>query len=337
MHDFQNITQQILTLVNQISILALLGLVGYIAGKTRYLPDNSGVVLSRVVIKLTAPLLIFTTLAGRNFTKDILINGVWIYVLGASFILISFAVGHFWGKALGLKGATENVFKMHFMFGNVIFLAFPLLKSLYGDDGVVYAVLFNLASDTILWTLGIYLVNKHNKIRWKDNLKHLINGNTIAFASGLAIILLKANFKGFIDSIPYVYNVSGFVYQTFHPLGETTVYLSMLFIGLILSEIRIKNIRDLLKRYHIFVLSLFKLIIIPSFALFILSFTGNLIDPLARAVVILQLSMPCATIVPALAAQYESDYKSATENVFFTTILGIITMPFMVYLLTVAG
>ncbi|NLP14818.1 MAG: AEC family transporter [Clostridium sp.] len=336
MTDFQNISQQIQTLVSQISILVIMGFLGFVAGKTRYLPENSGSVLSRVVIKLTAPILIFITLASRNFTKDTLINGIWIYILGAVFIMISFVAGHFVGKVLGLKGASENIFKMHFMFGNVIYLAFPLLRSMYGDGVLIYAILFNLASDTILWTLGVFLVNRHNKTDWKDNIKHLINGNTIAFAAGLFIILLKVNFMPFIERIPYIYEVSGFVKSAFYPLGEVTVPLSMLFIGLILSKIKISNARELLKRVPVFVLSLFKLIIIPCLALFVLSFI-DFIEPLAKAVIVLQLSMPCGTIVPALADQYGSDYKLATENVFFTTILGVVTMPFMVYLLALTG
>ena len=105
---------------------------------------------------------------------------------------------------------------------------------------------FNLANDTILWTLGVFLVNKHNKAGWKDNIKHLINGNTIAFAAGL-VILLKVNFMPFIKQIPYIFEVSGFVKSALYPLGEVTVPLSMLFIGLILSEIKISNAGDLLK------------------------------------------------------------------------------------------
>ncbi len=333
MTDFQSISQQIQILVNQISILVIMGLLGFISGKTRYLPENSGTVLSRVVIKLTAPVLIFITLASRDFTKDILINGIWIYLLGAVFIMVSFLAAHITGKLLGLKGATENIYKMNLMFGNVIYLAFPLLRSLYGDNILIYAVLFNLANDTILWTLGVFLVNKHNKAGWKDNIKHLINGNTIAFAAGLVIILLKVNFMPFIKQIPYIFEVSGFVKSALYPLGEVTVPLSMLFIGLILSEIKISNAGDLLKRVPTFALSLFKLILIPCLALFVLSFI-DFIDPLAKAVIVLQLSMPCGTIAPALANQYGSDYKFATENVFFTTILGILTMPFMVYLLS---
>lgn len=215
MVDVQSLTEQIRILVNQISVLVIMGLIGFIAGKTRYLPDNSGSVLSRTVIKLTAPLLIFTTLAGRNFTKDILINGMWIFLLAVVFIMFSFVVGHFAGKILKLEGATANVFKMHFMFGNVIYLAFPLLRSLYGDGILIYAVFYNLANDAVLWTLGIFLVNRHNKVSVKDNLKHLVNANTIAFATGLVIMLIKSNFKGFIDGIPYIYDIGGFIANAF--------------------------------------------------------------------------------------------------------------------------
>jgi predicted permease len=47
------------------------------------------------------------------------------------------------------------------------------------------------------------------------------------------------------------------------------------------------------------------------------------------------MAMPCATIVSALAAQYESDYKFATENVFFSTLLSLFTLPAVVYILNV--
>jgi len=39
MVDVQSLTEQIRILVNQISVLVIMGLIGFIAGKTRYLPD----------------------------------------------------------------------------------------------------------------------------------------------------------------------------------------------------------------------------------------------------------------------------------------------------------
>lgn len=284
-----DIIQQVMTMVEKISMLTLLGLVGYIAGKTRYLPENSGIIISRLVIKLTAPMLIFTTLANYDFDKKIIEDGMWIYFFGLFFLLFSFVFGVVISKILKLEGAKSNIYKMHFMFGNVIFLAFPLLESIYGGKGLIYAVFFTLANDTLLWTLGVYLVNKHKKIDFKEGLKHLVNGNTIAFSLGIIIIMLKFNFSTFINSIPNIEKISGFTYKTFHDLGSTTIILSMLFIGLILADIKINGIKDLLSKYPIFIMALFKLVIIPFLIIIIFIPFKDIINPLARAVIVLSL------------------------------------------------
>jgi len=325
--------EEVKIIVNQISILTLLGLIGFIAGKTRYLPENAGTIISRVVVKLTAPLLIFITLAKRELSMESITSILGVYFLGVSFLGISFFIGSFGSKVMRLEGATANIYKMHSTFGNVIFLAFPLLGSLFGDDGLFYGVIFSIANDTLLWTLGIFLVNKHKKINFKENLKRLINGNTVALCSGLTVLTIKMLLGQSVNQIPYIYKVSGFIHDTLNSLGSTTFPLSMLFIGLILSEIKIEKVSDFVKRAHILVLALFRLIIVPVLALVLLSLVGNWIDSVAKYVIILELAVPCGTIVPALAAEYGSDYKSATENVFITTILGIITMPFIVYLM----
>ncbi len=327
--------EEVKIIVNQISMLTLLGLIGFIAGKTRYLPENAGTIISRVVVKLTAPLLIFITLAKRELSIENITSILGVYFLGVMFLVISYVIGSTGSKVMRLEGATANIYKMHSMFGNVIFLAFPLLSSLFGDDGLFYGVIFSIANDTLLWTLGIFLVNKHKKTNVKENLKRLINGNTVALCLGLLVLSIRMVLGQSVNNLPYVYEVSGFIQDTLNSLGSTTFPLSMLFIGLILAEIKIEKMSDFIKRAHILVLSLFRLIIVPVLALILLSFTGNWIDPVAKYVIILELAVPCGTIVPALAAEYGSDYRSATENVFVTTVLGILTMPFIVYLMQI--
>lgn len=322
----------------KIVMLSLLGFTGFIAGRKRYLPEEAGTILSRVVIKLTAPVLILTTMASRSFEPDDFKNGIWIYGFGIFFILLAYFISVFASKRMGLEGATANIYKMQSMFGNVIFLAFPLFSSLtsvFGDKGIIYAIFFNLANDTLLWTLGIYLVNKHKNIQWKDNLKHLINGNTLAFALGLACIIL--NLQYYVGKFPLVKDVYTIIYDTFNPLGNTTIYLSMLFIGLILSEVKIDSMKELLKRYRIFILAFLKLLFVPLLATLVFYMLGGLVDPIVKSTVVLQLAMPCATIVTALASQHDSDYKFATESVFITTLLGIITLPLIVGIIQMFG
>lgn len=316
--------------IYKIITLMLLGLTGFLAGRFGYVPKATGKILSNTVIKITMPFLIIATLTSYKFKKAEIFDGVWIYCFGIIFLLFAYFISYLVSSKLKLKEETNNVYKMSSVFGNVVFLAFPLMDTLFGARGRIYATFFYLANDTILWTLGIYLVNRHNTTKWKDNLKHLINANTIAFVLGILAVVL--DFQYYSSNIQILNKLYNLFYNSFSSIGNTTTPLSMLFIGLILSEVKIKSLRDLKKRMPIFVLSLFKLLIVPLVAFFVLSALGNYISDIVKYIVVLQLAMPCGTIITALASQYDSDYRFATECAFFSTIISIVSLPFMMWI-----
>ena len=322
---------QMQIIINQIVILTLLGITGFMAGKKKYLPENTHKYISALILKITMPFLIFTTMGNYSFTRQTLTNGIYILILGFVFILLAGLISLGQCRVLGIRNKTENIYIAQSMFGNVIFMAYPLIKAMYGDIGIVYAIFFNIANDAILWTLGVYLFNKHNTKSWKDNLSHLANPNTLAFLGGIIIILLKSIFK--IENNAIYNSVWNIFYSTFNSLGHTTIYLSMIFIGLILSGIIIEGTGDILSKSLYLIYSAFKLLIIPVMALLFFRFTGNFFDVFVKRIVVLQLAMPASTIVSALALQYDSDYNAATEGIFVSTILSIFSLPLIVYLL----
>ncbi|EMS69571.1 AEC family transporter [Ruminiclostridium cellobioparum] len=319
-------------ILKQILILTLLGVTGFAAGKGKFLPENSHKYISALILKITMPFLIFTTMGNYSFTGETLKNGFLIFVLGIFFILLGGFISLGPCKLMGIREKTKNIYIAQSMFGNVIFMAYPLLKAMYGDEGIVYAIFFNIANDAILWTLGVYLFNRHNTKNWRDNLSHLVNPNTLAFMGGLLIILLKGTFN-FENTLVYK-SIWDIFYSAFYNLGHITIYLSMIFIGLILSGVRIQGIKDIFDRAIYLVYSLFKLIIVPVAAILFFKATGNFFDLFVKRIVALQLAMPASTIVSALALEYDSDYNAATEGIFVSTILSIFTLPLIVYLLT---
>ena len=324
---------EVSAIIYQIIILTLLGATGYIAGKKKVLPADTHKYISALILKITMPFLLFTTMGNYSFTSDTLKNGLLISVFGALFVLISGLIGLVSTKLFGIKDKAKNVYIASSMFGNVIFMAYPLIRAMYGDNGdmgIVYAIFFNIANDAILWTVGVYLFNKHKATSWKENLSHLINPNIIAFLGGFVIIGLKQFFH--IDQYPMYSKAWDIVYSAFNGLGHTTIYLSMIFIGLILANIKINGIKYLISRWRFLFFSLSKLLIVPLIALLFFSlfnFDSNVVK-----IVVVQLGMPAATIVSALALQYDSDYNTATEGVFFSTILSVFSLPLLVYLIS---
>lgn len=322
---------EIQIIVNQIIVLTLLGVTGFAAGRKKYLPDDSHKYISALILKITMPFLIFTTMGNYTFTGETLKNGFFIFILGMVFLLLGGFISVGPCKLMRIGGKAKNIYIAQSMFGNVIFMAYPLLKAMYGDLGIVYAIFFNIANDAILWTLGVYLFNRHNTKSWKENLSHLINPNTLAFVGGIVIIVSKSLFH--IENSDVYGEIWGIFYTAFNGLGHTTIYLSMVFIGLILSNVEISGLKDVLSKARYLVYSAFKLLIVPILALLFFKLTHNSFDVFVKRIVVLQLAMPASTIVSALALQYGSDYNAATEGIFISTILSIFTLPVIVYLL----
>jgi len=118
-------------------------------------------------------------------------------------------------------------------------------------------------------------------------------------------------------------------------VGNTTVYLSIFFVGLMLSKVDVVGtIKNFRQKYMLFVSTAIKLLILPFTVLVVLRLIGGVLDlsPGAIRVLVLQLSMPAGMVVPALAKQYGLDVEYASEGIFIMTILAIATMPFMLWL-----
>ncbi|MHB8062024.1 MAG: AEC family transporter, partial [Ruminiclostridium sp.] len=118
---------QIQIIINQIIILTLLGIIGFVAGKKKYLPEDTHKYISALILKITMPFLIFTTMGNYSFTNKTLANGVYIFVFGVVFILIAGLISLGQCKVMGIKEKTKNIYITQSMFGNVIFIAYPLL------------------------------------------------------------------------------------------------------------------------------------------------------------------------------------------------------------------
>lgn len=323
--------REINTLITQVAVMLLMVIAGYFAGKTRFLPENTASILSKIVIRITAPALLLSTLTAYDFDAQTLSGGLWVTVFGIIFILFSLLAGVVFSRLLKLSESSASVFTTHLMFGNVGYLAVPLFKVIFNEKAVVFAAFFILAYELLMWTVGIYILDKRKGLSLRDTLKKFINVNTIACMIGLIFAL--ANLQQYIKSsttATFVYNI---FYSTFAPLGSCTLPLVMLFTGLQMAENPSGGIVNLVKKPVTLVMSLLKLLVIPAVSLGILLLAGDLVDTYVRIVVIMELAMPCGAVVVAISSELGSDHRQATDNMIYTTVLSLFTLPIFMFLL----
>ena len=250
-------------------------------------------------------------------------NKLVVFSIVVAIILLYFT-GNITSKILRLSESKNKIHVLSTMFGNVAFLGYPLFSALFpGGEGLLYAIIFHFTQDLFIWTIGIFIFNRSADSKISGNLKHLLNPNTISFALG--VLLLIFGFK-----------VPEFIFKPLSGLGNTTIYLAMLYIGAVLAQ---NPMISAFKKTEIYFFSFNKLIFIPFLMILIIKLIsewfGLEIGNIAKTVLIMQASMPSMTMIVVLAKKFGSDDIYATENLFLSTILCIATLPFIYFLIQI--
>ncbi len=309
-------------MIEKVIMFAIIIGISFIATKLKWFSDNVRDGLSRVIIKVTAPLLIFTSIAGLEADQTLFTEALTI--AGISIVIISslIGIGRLYANNSSLDEKTTGVQVALMTFGNVVFIAFPIFQSLYGAKGIFYAAFYHLINDMFLWTIGVKLIDYKSKLSKKQIILNVINNNTIAIFLGLICLIFKVKFP------PIIYNpIVG--------LGQTTVYLSLLFIGTTMAAV---NVRETYKKLSIFIVVLVKMIIVPiAVALILFKVFSFGLSTMAMSVIVLQVAMPSMTIVAIIANELGVNYKYAAETVFVTTLISLFTLPLMLKILLVLG
>ncbi len=300
----------------QIAVLAILVIIGIVATKLKVITEGAKKGIADIVFDVTLPLLIITTFARIEMTPEILLNSGLVFLFAYFAFAVMYVIGALSARFMQLRSNQRAVFINHHMFGNVVFLGFPLMDALFpGGEGLLYAAVFQLASNSVMWTFGVWVFLKGKGGRKKEIWTNMLNPNTIAFFAGLIIMVCSIRFPDII-------------FEPLHGLGKTTIYLSMLYIGAMLVQ---TQVRGIFKKPYVFLLSFNKLLLIPAILAISINLLAYLFFPafgdIARKVVILEASMPCMATIVVMAHKFGSDDGLATENVFISTILSIISIP----------
>ena len=308
----------------QIAILGLLTLIGVIAAKMNIITIQVKDSIASIIFNITLPFLIIISVTSIELNQQILLNSILVFIFSAIAITLQWIAGIISKKSLGLKDKKADIHILNTMFGNVAFLGYPLFSTMFpGGEGLLYAIIFHFSQDLFIWTIGIFIFHSKNGSSFAINIKHLINPNTIAFFIGIVLLTVGFQFPEFL-------------YRPFKGLGDTTIYLAMLFIGAVLAQ---NPMISAFKKTEIYVLIFNKMLFIPFLLILIIRlftfFTGIEMGITAKTVLIMQAAMPCMTMIVVLAKRFGSDDIHATENLFLSTILSIGTLPLIYFLIQI--
>lgn len=298
-------------LLNQMVILFVIILVGYVAAKAKVMTPTTNKQLSTLITMLINPMqLLSTSFSGVRplSTGDALL----LTAIALSFYVVEIAVALLLSRSIEKDARRRQVYEYLFIFSNVTFIGYPVIEALLGPGYTFYVTVFTMAFQLVCWTYGVSLMSGE-KLRF--DVKILKRPMIVS-----AIITYFVYFSGL--------KVPTMLYTITKTVGSMTTPLAMLIIGCSLAQLPLKRVFFYWKMY---ILAAVKLIAMPLLGY--LALRPLLKDPVMLAVSVVVLAMPSATNATILSYQYGSDDKLASSGVFITTLLSMVTIPAIMSLL----
>ncbi len=303
-----------MTVLSLLKIFLIL-LPGVYFGRRNIIDEKQCEGISSIVVNVAWPCLVITALQ-MDFSETLLMNSG---LLAGAFVVISalaYVVGMVLCRFLKTDDQITYLIIYMFLFSNTGFMGIPVCETLYGEEGVFYAALMDSLSDVFVFTVGTFLVKKSMGVTIKNNPKELITPGLISIVIGVGLFLLDVK-------LPTVLG------ETLATVGGITTPLAMFIIGYKLGKMKIK---DMLGDRTAYIVSGFRLLVLPAIVLLFLCLTGIEMTVLAK-VIAMEIAMPVATCTVIFVEQYKGNTQFASKCVLLSTLMSVITIPVFAMLL----
>ena len=146
-------------LITQLGMFVIYILAGIILIRTHVLSRENMEVVSRLVIKLALPVMIFTNTV-NGVDKEMLFRSLSILGIAFFMYLCLFGLSFLSGKLLHLQGDHQQLYSAMSAFGNIGFMGIPIVTSIFPERGMLYISVFTMIDQLMLWTVGVRLTSK---------------------------------------------------------------------------------------------------------------------------------------------------------------------------------
>ena len=286
--------------------------VGYAAGKLGYMGGTFDKRLSKLVIDVTCPALILSSaMTGELPDRALILPLLGISIL--TYVLLTGAA--LWLPRLLTKNKEdEGVVGFALMFGNVGFMGYPVVASIFGHEAVFYAAVLNVVNTFAVFTIGTMLITGKSEVEGSRFQKKVLY-STPMIAAYLSMLIVALR----IDHIPT------FVSQPLTMIGNITVPAALLIIGSSMSHL---PLRAMMGNRTVYATTVMRLAVLPLAVHYLCIALG--FSPFVVGINTVVIAMPVATYGTILCLRHGKDTTLITEVTFITTLLSMITIPLLV-------
>lgn len=266
--------------------------------------DNSKQLIE-FIIYFSLPAIVFSKIYPLTLDERI----VGLILMFIFFILFNLLLSYFVGKLMRLNRLYLATFMIMATFGNTSFIGFSYIDTFYGQDYIVYGLIYDLfGSFLLLVSVGMFIIT------WGKGKKNDVKS---IFKS---VFLFPPTIMFFITVFAKNFEVPNFLILTSQTLSSTLVPIAMIAIGMKLE------LKHIFARFHIVTTAMtIKMIVVPIIVLIGFKYFYG-IDQTWVKVTIIEVAMPPMTMATVLAIKGGLDEKIAINSLVLGVLLSLFTI-----------
>ena len=299
-------------LIPKMIVFVVLMVIGYLCAKTHF----AGPAFTKDASKMVINVFMSATIINSVLVADARLSGGELLQV---MLVLCMSIGVCWVLAavscrlMGL-GEKAPLFELLVAVMNNMFIALPVVETLFGSQAVFYCSLSCIPFNVLLYTFGIYRLqggDRQGGVRLKD----IFSVPLLATLVALAVFLLQ-------PPVPPV------VKELASTMSAATMPLSMIVIG---SSLGTVSLLDAFKNGKLYVMSAIRLLLCPLLVWLLAGWMTD--DLMLRTTATIIAAAPSGVVVSVLAIQYGRDAVFTSEGVLLSTVFSMLTIPLVVFLI----
>ena len=296
-------------LIPKMIVFVVLMVIGYLCAKTNF----AGREFTKDASKMVINVFMTATIINSVLVSDACLSGGELLQV---MLVLCMSVGVCWVLAaiscrlVGL-GDKAPLFELLIAVMNNMFIALPVVETLFGSQAVFYCSLSCIPFNILLYTFGIYRL-QGGEGKGSVRLRDIFSVPLLATLAALVIFLLQ-------PPVPPV------VKELASTMSAATMPLSMIVIGSSLGSV---SLLDAFKKGKLYLMCVLRLLLCPLLVWLLAGLMTD--DPMLRVTATIIAAAPSGVVVSVLAIQYDRDAVFTSEGVLLSTVFSMLTIPLIV-------
>lgn len=318
----------ILVIVEQMGKLFLMLCIGFVLAHLNLLDTHTKQKLTKILLYVTTPMMMIDAfydrmqmLESQDAAGTVSVGMLFLYSFIFYLILIILSLVLVF--IIRTPKSERQLYMFMTIFGNVGFMGFPVVESVYGTEGLFYAAILNSVFNIFVYTFGVVLMDgtaaesggslsKHlAQIPWK---KLLLTPAVLCTAVGVVFFVCRIHLPSILA-------------DTCDTLGGLTSPLAMMVVGANLNGMKFKNMLTNL-RMDLYVLLRQTVLPLVLWSMLKPFVTHEVLAP----TLLLLACMPVANTTALFATEYGGNEQLASQGIFLTTLFSLVSFPLMIWI-----